>query len=139
LTRPMFCLDTNVVIFALNRRRPKIAEKLSAELKAGSALIVPAIVLFELDYGIAKSERRGQARAMLDEFLSAGFETPVFDAEDAHEAGDIRAFLERRGAPIGPFDLLIGAQARRRGATLVTANTSEFERVPGLAVVDWAA
>jgi len=51
----------------------------------------------------------------------------------------LAAAAERRGAPIGPFDLLIGAQARRRGATLVTANTSEFELVPGLAVVDWAA
>jgi tRNA(fMet)-specific endonuclease VapC len=135
----MFCLDTNVVIFALNRRRPKIAERLSTELRAGTTLIVPAIVLFELHYGLAKSERRDEARATLDEFLSAGFDRPAFDAEDAREAGDIRAFLEERGAPIGPFDYLIAAQARRRGATLVTSNIREFERVPRLRVVDWAA
>jgi len=123
----------------LNRRRPKLAERLSTELRAGTTLIVPAIVLFELEYGIAKSERRDEARALLDEFLSAGFATPAFDAEDAREAGEIRAFLERRGMPIGPFDILLAAQARRRGATLVTTNTREFERVPGLIVVDWAA
>ncbi|MBI1869300.1 MAG: type II toxin-antitoxin system VapC family toxin [Methylocystis sp.] len=133
----MFCLDTNVVIFGLNKRRPQIAERLSVELKAGTALIVPAVALFELDCGIAKSGRPEQARALLDEFLSAGFDQPAFDAEDAREAGDIRAFLEARGAPIGPFDYLIAAQARRRGAVLVTANRREFDRVPGLMVTDW--
>jgi tRNA(fMet)-specific endonuclease VapC len=135
----MFCLDTNVVIFALNKRRPLIAKRLTAELKAGTPLIIPAIVLFELDYGIAKSKRPEQARQILDRFLSAGFERPAFDAEDARHAGEIRAFLEERGAPIGPFDYLIAAQARRRGAALVTLNRREFERAPGLIVTDWGA
>ena len=76
---------------------------------------------------------------MLEQFLSEGFERVPFDLEDASEAGEIRAFLEMRGEPIGHYDILIAAQARRRGATLVTANTREFERVPGLLVVDWAA
>lgn len=135
----MFCLDTNIIIFALNRRRPRIAEKLTAELRAGTALIVPAVVLFELEYGIAKSDRREQTRTVLETFLAAGFERPAFDAADAREAGDIRAFLEERGTPIGPFDYLVAAQARRRGATLVTTNVREFARVPGLIVTDWAA
>jgi predicted nucleic acid-binding protein len=54
----MFCLDTNVVIFAINERRPKIAERLHRELVAGTPMIVPAIVMFELEYGCAKSKRR---------------------------------------------------------------------------------
>jgi hypothetical protein len=54
-------------------------------------------------------------------------------------AGDIRAVLERQGMPIGPYDCLIAAQARCRGATLVTANGREFDRVPGLLVADWTA
>jgi tRNA(fMet)-specific endonuclease VapC len=52
-------------------------------------------------------------------------------------AGDLRAELERAGTPIGPYDLLIAAQALRSGSTLVTANVREFRRVPGLAVEDW--
>lgn len=135
----MFCLDTNIVIFALNKRRPWIATTLENELRAGTALIVPAIVLFELDYGIAKIDRAEQARALLEGFLSAGIGQPEFDAEDAREAADIRAFLERQGTPIGHFDYLVAAQARRRGAALVTLNRREFERVPGLLVTDWAA
>jgi tRNA(fMet)-specific endonuclease VapC len=61
-----------------------------------------------------------------------------FDSEDAVEASDIRAALESKGTPIGPYDLLIAAQARRRGATLVTLNRREFAHVPGLSVTDWA-
>ncbi len=133
----MFCLDTNVVIFAMNGRRPRIAARLDAELVAGALLIVPAIVRYELEYGCAKSDRPAHARANLELFLSAGFDEPPFDLEDAREAGEIRAELEAKGTPIGPHDTLIAAQARRRGAALVTLNRSEFERVPGLKVEDW--
>jgi tRNA(fMet)-specific endonuclease VapC len=135
----MFCLDTNAVIFAMNLRRPRIAERLDAELALGSRLMVPAVVRFELEDGCAKSPAREQSRATLEVFLSAGFEQPPFDLDDAREAGEIRAELEAKGTPIGAYDTLIAAQARRRGATLVTSNVREFQRVPGLLVVDWAA
>ena len=135
----MFCLDTNIVIFAVNVRRPAITERLNAEIAAGTRIFVPTPVLFELDYGIAKSDRREKAQLLLDAFLGAGIETIAFDADDAREAGAIRAGLERLGRPIGPYDILIAAQARRRGAVLVTLNRREFERVPGLMVTDWAA
>jgi len=133
----MYCLDTNVVIFALNERKPRIVERLDRELAAGTPMIVPAIVMFELEYGCAKSKRREQSRRALELFLSAGFGQPAFDIEDAREAGEIGAFLEARGQPIGPCDTLIAAQTRRRGATLVTLNTREFRRVPRLRVEDW--
>ncbi len=93
--------------------------------------MVPAIVRFELEYGCAKSAAGERSRAALEVFLSAGFDQPPFDLDDAREAGEIRAGLEARGTPIGGFDTLIAAQARRRGATLVTGNLREFERVPG--------
>ena len=135
----MFCLDTNVVIFAINERRPKIVERLHRELAVGTPMIVPAVVMFEFEYGCAKSQRREQSRHALDIFVSAGFDQPCFDIDDAREAGEIRALLEARGQPIGPCDTLIAAQARRRGATLVTLNVREFERVPSLSVEDWTA
>ena len=134
----MFCLDTNIIIYAINRRRPEFAARISEELQAGRTLIVPAIVRFELAYGLAKSQRREANQAILATLLARGFEQPAFDLDDAAEAGDIRAALEAKGAPIGPYDLLIAAQARRRGAALVTLNRREFERVPGLMVTDWA-
>ncbi|HMK90893.1 MAG TPA: PIN domain-containing protein [Methylocystis sp.] len=135
--RTQFCLDASVVIFALNKRKPWINHRLTSELQAGSSLVVPVVVLFELQYGIANSGSPPRARAILENFLAAGFDTPTFDEEDAREAGEIRAYLERQGTPIGPYDVLIAAQARRRGAALVTLNRREFERVPGLIVTDW--
>ena len=134
----MFCLDTNIIIYAINRRRPEFAVRISEELQAGRTLMVPAIVRFELEYGLAKSQRREANSAILATLLARGFEQPAFDLDDAAEAGDIRAALEAKGAPIGPYDLLIAAQASRRGAALVTLNCREFERVPGLMVTDWA-
>jgi tRNA(fMet)-specific endonuclease VapC len=135
----MLCLDTNVVIAILNRRPAEIAERFRRELTEGASIALPAVALFELWFGVAKSFRRVENQERLILFLQAPIEILTFDAEDAREAGEIRAFLESGGSPIGPYDLLIAAQARRRGAALVTANEREFSRVPGLNVEDWTA
>ena len=60
-----------------------------------------------------------------------------YSAQDARAAGEIRAELERQGKRIGEYDTLIAGQAFRRNLILVTANTSEFQRVKGLVVEDW--
>lgn len=135
----MFCLDTNVVIGAMTGRAPHLIARLAAELRRGAPPAIPAVVLFELRYGVAKSAFPDRNLARLDDFLVATPHILSFDAADAAEAGDIRAFLEADGKPIAPYDLLIAAQIRRRGAILVTTNRREFERVPGLMVTDWAA
>jgi predicted nucleic acid-binding protein len=80
----------------------------------------------------------GAWRAVARTVFGLGIDVLPFDAEDAAHAGDIRAHLERKGTPTGPYDCLIAAQARRRGATLVTANGRGFGRMPGLTVSDWA-
>ncbi len=135
----MICLDTNVVISLINRRNPTVRDRFEAQMALGAPIVLPAICLFEMRYGHAKSHRRAASDRQLDLFLARGISVAAFDAEDAAHAWEIRAHLEANGAPIGAYDTLIAAQARRRGATLVTANTREFERVPGLLVMDWAA
>jgi tRNA(fMet)-specific endonuclease VapC len=96
-------------------------------------------VLYELRYGIEKSARPARSLALLENFLAAPVSIIAFDGTDAAEAGEIRAVLGKAGTPIGPYDALIAAQARRRGAALVTSNGREFARVPGLVVADWSA
>ena len=135
----MICLDTNIAIYVINRRVPAIRHRLAEQLRLGKEIGFSAIALFELRYGHARSNRKAEYDRLLAEFLAPGIIVLPFDAEDAEHAGDIRAYLERKGTPIGPFDYLIAAQARRRGATLVTLNRREFARVPGLLVTDWAA
>lgn len=133
----MFCLDTNVVIAAIGKRPETVNARLRSEVIRGTRIVVPAIVLHELLFGIAKSVRRAENKRLLEEFLVVS-EMADFDAEDADEAADIRAWLQSKGTPIGPYDVLIAAQARRRGFTLATANVREFRRVPRLSVEDWA-
>jgi tRNA(fMet)-specific endonuclease VapC len=108
-------------------------------LEKGRSARVPAIVLFEMWYGIKKSGRPKQNADNLLEFLTLDLTPWPFDSADAEEAGNVRAALQRAGTPIGPYDILIASQARRRNATLATASAQEFARVPGLKVEDWAA
>jgi len=131
-------LDTNAVIAILKERPPMVADRFYAEVGRGRTILVPTVVLFELEYGIARSRRAEEARRGLDALLASPVQVVPLDAADAAEAGAIRGRLADAGTPIGPYDVLIAAQARRRGALLVTANRREFARVPGLAVADWS-
>ncbi len=135
----MIHLDTNVAIALLNNRQPQVRVRFDAA-RATNALGMSIIVYHELMYGAANSARKQQNQEKVSVFVAAGnFILLALAEEDAREAADIRAHLKRRGEPIGPYDVLIAAQARRTGSTLVTANTDEFQRVPGLVVADWSA
>lgn len=133
----MICLDTNAVIAAIKGTPGPLLDRFETELPLGT-LALSTVVLFELHYGVANSSRRKENEARLAVFLQAPFTIWPFEPEDAEEAGHLRAALKRAGTPIGPYDLLIAAQARRRGAVLVTANVAEFARVPDLTVEDWS-
>ena len=122
----------------MNLRLPEVRRRLVAALGDGATVGVPSIVLYELWYGARKSDRFEVNAQALTTFLTLDVMPWPFESEDASEAGDIRAALERAGTPVGPYDILIAAQARRRGASLVTANEREFGRVAGLKTVNWA-
>jgi tRNA(fMet)-specific endonuclease VapC len=135
----MICLDTNAVIVAMNQPASRVRARFDEAFHEAIPAAVSCVVLFELWYGIARSRLRQRNAETLTNFLAGPVQVLQFDTDDAREAGEIRALLARAGTPIGPYDVLIAAQARRRGATLVTANRREFARVPGLRVEDWAA
>jgi tRNA(fMet)-specific endonuclease VapC len=134
----MISLDTNAVIAAINGRVPAVRQKLEAALVDRMTIGISVIVLYELAYGIRKSARPRDNAAALEAFVSLGLTVWPFEPGDAEEAGTIRLVLERAGTPIGPHDIVIAAQSRRRNACLVTANTGEFARVPGLRTENWA-
>lgn len=135
----MICLDTNIVIPIVNGRSMSLRLRLEEQMRSGTEVALPVIALFEMRYGFAKSDRREHSERLLDRFLGLGIQVLPFEPEDAAHAGDIRAHLERSGTPIGPYDILIAAQARCREAPLITLNQREFDRVPGLIVVNWMA
>ncbi|MFZ3237364.1 MAG: type II toxin-antitoxin system VapC family toxin [Stellaceae bacterium] len=132
-----YLLDTNAVIALLKNQPPIVRHRLRRAVSESADIATSSIVLFELWYGVARTTRRRENADRLRVFLSGSISVMPFDEEDAAIAGEVRSDLDSAGRPIGPYDLLIAAQARRAGAILVTANVSEFSRVKGLAWQDW--
>ncbi len=131
-----FMLDTDSCI-ALIKRKPAKALRRFLSLAPGE-IGISAITLAELRFGVAKSAQRERNSQALDEFIIP-LEIADFDEAAADAYGKVRATLEAAGTPIGPFDTQIGAHAISLGAVLVTHNTREFSRIPGLALEDWLA
>jgi tRNA(fMet)-specific endonuclease VapC len=126
-------LDTNVLICYL-KGDPLIVSRITATNP--SEIVVPTIVVYELEYGTLNSRLSASRRKQLDSVLRNLKHVP-FDTNAALSAAQIRLELEKRGSIIGPLDILIAGTALSLGATLVTNNTAEFSRVPGLRLADW--
>ncbi|TDI37774.1 MAG: type II toxin-antitoxin system VapC family toxin [Acidobacteria bacterium] len=129
----MYVLDTNTVIYFF-KGMGRVGERLLATPPTEVSL--PAVVLYELEVGIAKSSSSKRRRAQLDQFLRTISILP-FAREQARAAAEIRSRLERLGTPIGPLDTLIAGTTLQAGATLVTRNVEEFGRVPNLSTENW--
>jgi len=134
-----YLLDTNACIAIMNGRPQRVRGHFDAAIADGVTISISSIVAFELWYGVGKSQHRARNTERLRVFFDAPVEVVSFDEEDARVAGIERARLETAGTPIDAYDLLIAAQALRRGQTLVTANVDEFSRVQRLDWQDWAA
>jgi tRNA(fMet)-specific endonuclease VapC len=129
----MYLLDTNTLIYYF-KGMGNVAERLLST--SPSEIAVSAIVLFELEVGIAKSVSPRKRKAQLQELTSL-VSVLSFDRSAAESAAEIRVKLEKRGVPIGPYDILIAASALATNSTLVTHNRKEFERIEGLRIEDW--
>ena len=132
-----YLLDTNVCIELLNGKQERVRAHFEGAVASGSAVYVPAIVYFELWYGACKSDRQARNKLRIESFFLAKVQSLPFDERDAQEAGSLRNELRAVGLPIGPYDLLIAAQARARNLVLVSHNVREFGRVNGLTIHDW--
>ncbi len=135
----MYLLDTNSCIAVINGKPRSVRTRLQREFEAQARVFVPAVVAFELWYGVAKSARAAANAQLLTTFLAGPIGLLAFDDQDAEIAGAVRAGLEAAGKPIGAYDLLIAGQALRHKLTLVTANSREFGRVKGLKWEDWGS
>ncbi len=132
-----YLLDTNVCIAIMNQSSSMVRRNLETAILSEARIFLSSIVVHELWFGVAKSQRQEGNASVLRKFLGRGLETLKFSNTDAEVAGHIRANLKALGTPIGAYDTLIAGQALARGLTLVTANTREFVRVAGLKLVDW--
>lgn len=130
-----YMLDTNICIYAMKNRPEQVLQRFRKELDTG--ICISSITLAELEYGMKHSSNPAKNERSLLKFLLPLSILP-FGAAAASEYGEIRAYLQKRGTPIGPMDMLIAGHARAEDLILVTNNIREFERVPGLEVENWA-
>lgn len=131
----MYLLDTNICIYAINRKPASVINAIKEKSVLG--LYISSITLAELEYGIENSLQQDRNRIALQKFISV-FNVLDFDAEDAISYGKLRSRLKRTGKLIGPLDMLLAAQALSKELIFVTNNASEFERVEGLQMEDWS-
>jgi tRNA(fMet)-specific endonuclease VapC len=129
----MFVLDTNTLVFFF-KGVGRVTDRLLAT--PPSEILLPAVVLYELEVGALQSTSPKKRREQLQDLLELVAVVP-FGATEALAAARLRCELERGGRAIGPLDTLIAATALAQSATLVTHNIKEFSRVKGLKVEDW--
>ena len=128
-----YLLDTNTLIYA-QKRQGRCLERIEAHPPEN--LLWSVVSVQELVYGMGKSaypERMKDYLAALKHLYTV----LDFDMACAQRAGQLRAQLELQGTPIGPYDLQLAATALAHGITVVSRNTREFARVPGLLLEDW--
>ena len=129
-----YLLDTNVCVRYLAGRSQAL--KIRLDSISPDDLAICSVVKAELRYGAYKSQQIEKTIQAQNVFLDQIYSLP-FDDVTAEIYGQIRTLLERAGKPIGANDLLIAAIAIANQLILVTHNTAEFNRVPGLVVEDW--
>jgi tRNA(fMet)-specific endonuclease VapC len=127
-------IDTNIFVASLRSKAPHVRDRFAAH--PPQEIYVPFQVLAELRLGAAKSARPEHNNQQVSIILKP-FEIAWPDLATVEHYVDIRASLERLGTSIGEADLWIAAITRAADGILVTHNTGEFARVPGLRLEDW--
>jgi tRNA(fMet)-specific endonuclease VapC len=130
----MWMLDTDTCSYILRAHPPGAAARFKRI--PPKEIGMSSVVLAELYYGADLLPNRSVLRKNLQEFAN-GLVLLSWDAAAADHYGDIRAGLERKGAPIGAMDMMIAAHARSINAVLVTNNLKHFRRVPRLKLENW--
>jgi tRNA(fMet)-specific endonuclease VapC len=128
-----YLLDSNICIYIMKRQPPEVIAR--AKSHAVGELGVSSISVAELAFGVAKSTSQRNELG-LKSFLEP-LDIAPFDTAAAWHYGELRAWLEHKGTPIGPLDTQIAAHALALDCVLVTNNEREFKRVPGLKIENW--
>lgn len=129
----MYALDSNTLIHAF-QGKGNVAARLAGV--SPRLIAIPTIALFEVERGVLKSQNPAKRRRQLTQLTALCTVLP-FDERAAAIAARLQVDLEVLGLKIGPLDTLIAATALSASAVLVTRNTREFARVPGLRLEDW--
>jgi tRNA(fMet)-specific endonuclease VapC len=134
----MYILDTNAVS-ALMKGDEAVLDRIQTLSK--SDVFVPQPVLAEIAYGIERLPRSKRRESLQDRFelVRAELQRIEWSDEISERFGTIKAVLEKKGQRIEDFDAAIAAHATQPSAVLVTANTDDMIRIPGLTIENWVS
>lgn len=128
-----YMLDTNICIFTI-RNKPDATRV--AFNRHQTQMCISSVTVTELMYGVEVSSQPQRNLASVEGFI-ARLDVLDYDVPAAAHTAQIRGELTKVGTQIGPYDQMIAGHARSRGLVVVTNNTKEFKRVPGLRIEDW--
>ncbi len=131
-----YLLDTNICIYIANGR--PLAVRHRFEEHTLEELAMSTITVGELRFGAEKSQNRERAMTTIEQLVRM-IQPCALPLSAAEHYGHVRASLQLQGLPIGNNDLWLAAHALAEGWILVTNNTREFARVPGLQIENWVA
>jgi tRNA(fMet)-specific endonuclease VapC len=130
-----YLLDTCIVSLFF-RKEPRVIEAL--ETKTPDQIKISTITVMEIEYGLQLNPSLQQRIRPIWQDFKDQTEVLLFSESDAVCAAQIRSLLKKEGKPIGPYDILLAGIAKNRNLVFVTDNMSEFTRVDGLAIENWA-
>lgn len=132
-----YMLDTNICSFIMRKNPPQVLQRLQEVAQAGNRLVISSITYAELRYGAASPKAPKTVTAWIDALVQRLDDVLPWDSEAVDASAKLMRQLLDSGTPIGVNDTGIAGHALATGSIIVTNNTREFRRVPGLVVEDW--
>jgi len=132
-----YMLDTNICSLIMREQPEAVLKRLEQAVLRNHRTVISAITYQEMRSGATGPKASPRHIALVDAFCARLDAILPWDRAAVDATTDIRVALRLAGTPIGPNDTAIAGHAVAAGAILVTNNTREFERVPGLVLEDW--
>lgn len=133
-----YMLETNICSFIMREQPEAVLKRLEQTVLRNHRIVVSAITYAEMRFGAVGKKASPRHAKLVDAFCARLDAVLAWDRAAVDATTEIKVALAAAGTPIGPNDTAIAGHAIAAGAILVTNNTREFARVPGLELEDWS-
>ena len=132
-----YMLDTNICSYIMRKQPASLLQTLQLHSDQRDSIFISAITYAELRFGAIGSKASPKHNLIVDEFVERVDHVLPYDKSAVERTAELRQYLAGKGTPIGANDSMIAGNALAADCILVTNNTREFCRVPGLIVENW--
>lgn len=135
----IYMLDTNICSFIMRERPGVVLDRLQKAVELQNSIAISVITYYEMLLGAVGKKASPRHAALVEAFVARLSVILPCHRSAAEAAARVRRDLGSKGTLIGGTDTMIAGHALAADCVLVTNNTREFSRIPGLRVEDWAA